>query len=262
MLHYEDAQGLILITQPAHAWVSGQMARAWGNARFGAFGPREEVCLAAEQHDLGWSEWEAAPTFNAETGRPHDFLQVDRATHAAIWTAAGPRMLTQSRYAALLVSMHGSGLYEDFGLDGPSEKIEATRRFLEKERAFQESVRAKIDEDWRHREALKPDALERNRRLIRAWDAMSLALYVGPRREKTIERVPTVKGEATTLTMRPLAGDPEKVVIDPWPFEGRWATVDCEGRRWERDCADEREMREALARATWVSLRTRLIPKG
>ena len=52
MLHREDERGLIIIGQPAHAWVSGQLARAWGNDGFGRFAPWEEVCLAAEQHDV------------------------------------------------------------------------------------------------------------------------------------------------------------------------------------------------------------------
>ena len=41
-----------------HAWVSGQLARAWGNAEFGSVAPYEEVCLAAEQHDVGMAEWD------------------------------------------------------------------------------------------------------------------------------------------------------------------------------------------------------------
>ena len=58
MLHRADPDGPIVITQPAHAWVSGQLAQAWGNEPFGDFAPREEVCLAAEQHDIGWLVWE------------------------------------------------------------------------------------------------------------------------------------------------------------------------------------------------------------
>ena len=49
MLLCGDGDDLIAVGQPAHAWVSGQLARAWGNGRFGTPEPREEVCLAAEQ---------------------------------------------------------------------------------------------------------------------------------------------------------------------------------------------------------------------
>ena len=51
----------LVIGQPAHAWVSGQLARAWGNAAFPAPSPREPVCLAAEQHDVGWQDADLAP---------------------------------------------------------------------------------------------------------------------------------------------------------------------------------------------------------
>src|SRR5690349_13441145 len=51
MLYREVKQGKIAITQPMHAWVSGQLARAWGNERFGTIEPGEEVCLGAEQHE-------------------------------------------------------------------------------------------------------------------------------------------------------------------------------------------------------------------
>ncbi len=46
MLFREDPEGAIAISQPAHAWLTGQLARAWGNQQFGDFAPSEEVCLA------------------------------------------------------------------------------------------------------------------------------------------------------------------------------------------------------------------------
>jgi hypothetical protein len=47
MLYRQDPTGLIVIGQPAYAWVAGQLARAWGNEQFGEIAPWEEVCLAA-----------------------------------------------------------------------------------------------------------------------------------------------------------------------------------------------------------------------
>ena len=102
----------IAISQPTHAWVSGQLARAWGNERFGPVEPWEDVCLGAEQHDLGWTEWERRPTLNPATGLPRRFFELPTGEHVALWHDASQRMLTQSRYAALLVSLHISTLYE------------------------------------------------------------------------------------------------------------------------------------------------------
>ena len=48
-------RGHVVIGQPAHGWMCGQLGRAWGNERFGPVEPAEEVCLAAEQHDTTWA---------------------------------------------------------------------------------------------------------------------------------------------------------------------------------------------------------------
>ena len=105
MLLREEPDGVVTIGQPAHAWVSGQLARAWGNERFGEVAPWEEVCLGAEQHDLGMTDWELEPTLNSATGLPHSFIEMPLEAHLRVWSAAPWRMLRQSRYAALLVSI-------------------------------------------------------------------------------------------------------------------------------------------------------------
>ena len=79
--------GVLAISQPAHAWISGQLLRAWAEPL------GEPLLLGAEQHDLGWFDWEAAPTFDPETGRPHLFRHVGAATHAPIWTRGVERAL-------------------------------------------------------------------------------------------------------------------------------------------------------------------------
>ena len=74
MLLREDEEGIVAIGQPSHASLSGHVARAWGNDTFGELSPREEVCLAAEQHDAGMALWDTAPTLNPRTGSPHYFM--------------------------------------------------------------------------------------------------------------------------------------------------------------------------------------------
>ena len=112
MLLRPEGEHVVAIGQASHAWLSGQLARAWGNERFDPPEPREEVCLAAEQHDVGMAEWDLAPTPDPETGRPKSFMEMELDDHLRLWSAAPRKLLTQSRYAALLVSMHGTALYE------------------------------------------------------------------------------------------------------------------------------------------------------
>jgi len=78
----------VCITQPTHAWVSGQLAHEWGNEIFGTPAPYDALCLGAEQHDIGWIPWESEPTLNPETGYPHNFTQVAPEVHTKLWAGA------------------------------------------------------------------------------------------------------------------------------------------------------------------------------
>ena len=114
MLYRTIGENRICITQPTHAWVSGQMAQVWGNETFGSVAPYEAVCLGAEQHDIGWLPWESAPTLNPDTGYPHSFMEVAPEVHTKLWAGAKHLAMPMGRYVALLVSLHGTGLYERF----------------------------------------------------------------------------------------------------------------------------------------------------
>ncbi len=53
MLHRTHWEGIVAIPQPAHGRVVGMVARAWGGGGF-ALPPRwDEMCLAAETHEIG-----------------------------------------------------------------------------------------------------------------------------------------------------------------------------------------------------------------
>src|SRR5919202_3885471 len=143
MLLRRDGDNVVAIGQPAHAWLSGQLARAWGNERFGGVEPREEVCLAAHQHDIGMAAWDAAPTLNRDTGLPHSFVEMPIETHVELWSRAWQLALPQSRYAALLVSMHGTALYEMRDLTKLDERQAAlVRSYIAGQRAVQERLAA------------------------------------------------------------------------------------------------------------------------
>jgi hypothetical protein len=227
---------LIAVGQPAHAWVSGQLARAWGNDRFGAIDPREEVCLAAEQHDAGMATWETRPTLNPDTGLPRSFLELTLAEHLEIWWSAAPLVLVQSAYAALLVSLHGSALYERRDLTRlAAADVEKVQAFLAGQRELQERLRAALDAD--------AAGVARNQRLIWTWDSLSLGLLLGWE-PFTLAAVPTAGGEADV--------EVRDRRLDPWPFATPSVTLRYDGRRLAGPYADEAAMRAALAAAPWV----------
>src|SRR5688572_18722993 len=108
MLVRPDGDSFLCIGQASHAWISGQMARAWAEP----FEPYEEICLAAEQHDVGMAEWDLAPSLNPESGLPQAFTEMPFEVHSRLWLEAPEKLVTTSAYAAALVSLHGTRLYE------------------------------------------------------------------------------------------------------------------------------------------------------
>jgi hypothetical protein len=218
-----DGDAVICIGQPAHAWVSGQLARAWQPRPE----PYEEVCLAAYQHDAGMADWDAAPELNPDTGLPQSFMEMALDTHLRLWSHAPYRVLPQSRYAALLVSMHGTALYEMRDLDRMEPpQADAVRHYLAAQRALQHELGAGLDRQ----------ELERNQRLLWIWDFLSLALCLRWNGR-------SVQGIEYTGT-----------TFEPWPFRDESVTLRTEGRRLAGRFEDEHEMRAALERAPWVTL--------
>lgn len=225
--------------------MSGQLARAWGDE----LDPHEEVCLAAEQHDIGMAEWDLRPTLNRDTGLPHSFMEMPLDTHLELWSRAPAKLLRQSAYAALLVSMHGTALYEMRDLDrmdaGDADKV---RRFLAESRTEQDALLAELGQE-------RAGVLV-NQRLVWTWDFMSLALCLdwAP---TVAERVP-LGGALVDMRLEPVG--PSALAIDPWPFRAPSVTVRCEGRALGGGYRDERELHAALAAAPPVPVQWRLVP--
>jgi Protein of unknown function (DUF3891) len=246
VLHRETQNGTVLIGQPAHAWVSGQLARAWA----APFDPREEVCLAAEQHDIAWTTWERAPELDPETGLPYTFSALPRLRRLELWSGAAALLLPQSRYAALLVSLHGTLLVERFPPGGGDDVQRALAAYLEQEHAFQARVLETLRGDPRYGAHATPEAVERNRDLVFDWDGLSLALLHGVEGEK----------RAGGRQLAAVGGDPARVAVSPWPFGDEQVTVACEGRVLAGRFSDARELRRGLAKAPWTTIVTTLLP--
>src|SRR4051812_26477648 len=200
MLLRPDGDAVICIGQPAHAWLSGQLARNWHPAPE----PYEEVCLAATQHDAGMADWDAAPELNPKTGRPQSFMEMALDTHLGLWAHAPHRVLTQSRYAALLVSMHGTALYEMRDLDRmPTEDADKVRAYLQEQRALQQRLG----------EGLDREQVERNQQLlgIRYFLPLALCVQWGGR---------AARGSGYTVSL-----------FEPWQFRDESGTLRRGGRR-------------------------------
>ncbi len=241
MILRPDGDAVLAIGQASHAWLSGQLARAWGNDRFPAPAPFEEVCLGALQHDIGMADWDLRPERHPDSGLPRQFFELDRRTHLALWTAAPTRVLSQSRYAALLVSLHGTGLYERFPprTDDP-EIARAVAEYLDGQGALQAQLAAEV--------GATPEELTRNQALLATWDGLSLALC----RDLAPEAVDgfSLDREAGVLT------------LDPWPFTADRLSLRVEGRRLTgAPYADEAALHAALDRAPVLTVGFTLCPR-
>ncbi|WP_426955716.1 DUF3891 family protein [Muricoccus radiodurans] len=243
----------LLVPQPSHALLSGQMMAAWGAPGFARPEPAPEVILAAEQHDIAWLPWETAPTLDPETGLPHAFTGLGAAVHAPMW-ARGVEVARAAwgLWPALLISLHGTRIYTQYMRPErlPADDQAAIDRNAAKEAALQA--------DWIAKLGVAHDQVERNSALIAVTDALSLALCFAD---------PDKAGEApmedgSTRKMRLVRQGTCRWSLDPWPFRDSALTVRCEAIRLpaETRWTDEETMRGDLRGAAWSTLAETLVP--
>ena len=232
----------LAIGQLSHAWLSGQLARAWGNERFGAPDPREEVVLGAQQHDIGWALFDREPRFDPDSGLPRGFLQTSVEEHLQIWRGAAVRLMSQSLHAALVVSMHGRALSE-LRAQNAGGQADQLRAHIAEEERLQAQLRTTLGVSEEH--------VSRTRRQMWTWDGLSLALCLGwqpftskdvPCREGLTDVQLLDRGEGTWC-------------LDPWPFTSSRVEVRCEGARLQTSYPDEPSMRRAFEEAEPATLR-------
>ncbi len=173
MLIRDDGDSWLAMPQPAHALLSGQLARAWGNGQFAAPDPYESVCLGAEQHDIAWSDWDLRPPLNPAARRAASFLEAPFDERLAIWDGAPERLLAQDPFAALLVSMHGRNvhtIYLSADFLEPAQRAAVTA-YLEGQAALQDRLIALL--------GVRREDVERAAALVLCVDALSLRLCHG-----------------------------------------------------------------------------------
>jgi hypothetical protein len=243
-----DDSGALAIGQLSHAWLSGQLARSWGNTQFGAVEPREEIVLGAQQHDIGWALLDLEPRINPETGLPRSFLDLTIDEHLAVWRGAPERLMSQSLMAGLVISMHGRSLSQMRMRSGP-DRSGALQAHVEEENARQAQLCAALG-------VSEPQA-ERVQRQMWTWDGLSLALC-SAWRPFIARDVPTADG-LVDVELRD-RGDGTST-LDPWPFGAKRIEVRCEARRLGARYSDEAAMRRAFERAEPVMLTFALVER-
>jgi hypothetical protein len=246
MLFREDAEGWIAVSQPAHAWISGQLLRALP----GDLG--EPLYLAAEQHDIAWLDWEVEPSFDAAAGRPHLFRDVGVHLHAPMWLRGVERALAAyGPHVALLLSRHGGVIYRRFWMRHQHEERDkvAAQAYLEKQ--------APREAQWAAELGLSRETLEFQSDMIAFVDMLSLALC-GELKPPLEIPLPVLGGAARTFVLQAKPGAAYDFTMSPWPFAKPKIEVEAEGRRLSGRFESEAAFRDAFAAAPRVTISARL----
>jgi Protein of unknown function (DUF3891) len=250
-----EAEGWTLIRQNDHAIHCGAISRAWRNGRHGDHSVGPSLEKAATEHDLGWVDTDSKPRVDTESGAPLNFTLVSEADHTDFYTGAVRHIAASDPYAAYLVSLHASGLYNRrFGWNGlkPVDWTSIGPRGLElltTQRSFRESLLAELEAGLHEFEATW-----RNYMLLETFDFLSLATCLGFETERC-GPVPTNDGQWTYMTVR--RQGPFEVSLDPFPFAGSelMLEIPCVHLAVERFASDT-ELRSLLGSSVPYNRRT------
>ncbi len=239
---------LFAISQPAHALISGRILAAWSAPL------HPDTVLAAEQHDMAWIDWEVSPSFDPATGRPHFFRHIGASLHAPMWDKGVERASAAwGRHVALLLSRHGSTIYERFsdrhrsvGTEARTEDDRAAQDYLARHRPLQDS--------WRRALGLEADDVAREADLLACVDTLSLILCGA---------LPAPSGLAVagrTLTLAAVPGTSVTYSLDPWPLAVDEIVFETEARALPSSgrFSDEAGMRAWLANPARVTMSSSL----
>ena len=254
--------GWLVISQPAHAWASGQLAAAWGNENFAGPTPREAVIVATSLHDIGWQAWDTAPRLHPD-GRPVNFLGTSLDETEQVWQRGVDHVRLLDPYAALLVSLHATTIYQRRMERGAGSLAEQARLKTRQTNhsAIQANLQAQLGNHAHYAPAATPTIIYANYRLLRTCDLLSLAICTGPLKEGEITEVPG-KTPDEWITLRYIPSDDNTLVLTPYPFSEPQLTVRIEARRLgQLTFPNLSAFHTALAEATWTHLEFTLMPR-
>jgi len=102
----------ICYTQPDHAAVCGEIARAWKKELLPGFMLFSQACHAVEHHDDAWLIPDIAPLWNDVLQQPMSFIHYPLHLKLHFYEYGIDMLQKKNPYSALLVSKHFSSFYE------------------------------------------------------------------------------------------------------------------------------------------------------
>ncbi|HEY3569119.1 MAG TPA: DUF3891 family protein [Thermoanaerobaculia bacterium] len=161
MIVVPEDSSLLFITQPDHAHLAGEILSLWRADGLPDNPRRDDILFAAREHDNGWREADAAPRWDAERGRPHDFITLPAGERIELWERGVCRFAAERPYASLLITRHALNL---FGGHRGREEWDRLLDFLED-----------FENGLIERTGVEPETLEEDYRWVDLADQISLA---------------------------------------------------------------------------------------
>jgi hypothetical protein len=262
MILQDHGDHLLVIRQTDHAVLSGFLAREWGNDLFRRPDLFESFCLAVREHDNGWCEWELAPRIDPKTRVPYTFMSIPTEEHVALYQRGIERLIKVDRYAALLVSLHCTGLYDRSRATIPgfsakyvkSTESQVVNEFLQTLKLQQLRLKVDLRANPATKSLADDKSLERNTGVLEALDRLSLYFCLNFLAEATIDSVPLhTERETVDWELRPLRDN--GVSLAPYPFRRNPLSVSILARRVpKRLYGDELDFQRTLALAPYFAI--------
>jgi hypothetical protein len=262
MILQDRGDHLLVIRQTDHAVLSGFFAREWGNELFKRPDLFESFCVAAREHDNGWSEWELAPGIDPKTRFPYTFMSIPTEEHVVLYQRGLERLAKVDRYAALLVSLHCSGLYDRARATIPgysakyvkSTESQLVNEFLQRLKLQQLRLKVDLRTNPATKSLAEDKSLEKNVGVLEALDRLSLFFCLNSVQGSSIDNVPLhVEHESVDWELRPLGEN--GVSLAPYPFRKSPLSVSILARRVpKRLYGDEVDFQRTLALAPYFAV--------
>jgi hypothetical protein len=263
MIVQDQGNQFVLVRQTDHAMLAGFFARHWGNPPFVQPAPFDSFCLAASEHDNGWTEWEIHPDVDPVTFTPYSHISIPTAEHIELYRRGIERVVKADRYAGLLVSMHCAGLYDRARATLPgfsakyvkANEAQLVSDFIQRLRLQQLRLKVDLRADPATKDFSDDKVLQANLNRLEALDCLSLYFSQAPLGEHMIEGVAIDSaGSEVDWELRPEGEN--SATLSSYPFDKDPLEISILARRvTKQPYTDSDDFQKALAQAPYFAIR-------